>query len=168
MWLVLVLELLLELLIRPSGYNQMVSSDKAYAPSTARHLNGFHLVCESIALLTFLPEFDCLKGRVCGRRVIFSLIDAALAATLSISTAKAVFGRFRIGLAAFRMFGLVRHWKQMWIKNTFNDNMKRGMIQSLFLENDTDVNLRRSLLGKRKKVAVRGATADNCYEEEFK
>jgi hypothetical protein len=85
---------------------------------------------------------------------MFSLMDAALSATLGTSSARAAFGRFRIGLAALRLFGLVRHWKQMWIKNTFNDNMKRGLIQSFFLENDTDVNVRRSLLGKRKKTTV--------------
>jgi hypothetical protein len=121
-WGFLALELIFEWLIRPSNYHQLVASDKAYAPSTARHINSFHLVCESIALALFIPEFECLGTGVCGKRIPFSGVDAALNAILGPSRAKSVLGRFCIALNSFRIFGLVRHWKTMWINRTFRDD----------------------------------------------
>ena len=122
MWVFLVLELILEWLIRPSNYRQLVASDKAYAPSTARHINSFHLVLETIALLLFIPEFNCLATGVCGKRILFSGVDAALTAILGPTNSKSAFGSFCVALNSLRIFGLVRHWKTMWINRTFHED----------------------------------------------
>jgi hypothetical protein len=110
-----------EMLIRPKGYGDLIQSDKAFAPSTARHINRFHLVFEIIALLTFIPELTCTRNiEMCMSGSIFSRVQASLYATLGSSSAEAAKGRFILGLTALRCFGLVRHWKQMWINKTFH------------------------------------------------
>jgi len=121
-WSILALELIFEWLIRPSKYFQLMRSDKVYAPSSARYINGFHLVTESIALALFIPEFDCLATKLCGKRISFSGVDAALSAIYGPTRARAALGRLCIGLISLRIVGLVRHWKIMWINRTFHDN----------------------------------------------
>lgn len=116
----MVLELVFEYAIRPAGYHRLIKSDKAYAPSTARHINRFHLVCEFFALLLFIPQFSCIVNpEVCGERAPGSLSFAALLAVLGTSKRMSSLGRFIIGLSFLRVFGLVRHWKKMWINDTF-------------------------------------------------
>lgn len=122
-WSILALELIFEWLIRPSRYYQLITSDKGYAPSTARYIDRFHLITESIALLLFIPEFDCLSTRVCGKRVFFSGVDGALSAIFGPTRANGAVGRLCIGLTSLRIVGLVRHWKIMWINRTFRDNV---------------------------------------------
>lgn len=48
-----------------------------------------------------------------------SLVQASIDAITSQSTWKAAAGRVVIGLTFLRVFGLVRHWKQMWLSHTF-------------------------------------------------
>jgi len=113
------MELFFEFLIRPSDYHEQIVSEDAYAPKTARHINRYHLVCESIALLLFIPQFPCIANSYCGARDPGSLRFAAIAAVLGGTSNVSSLGRFIIGLSFFRIFGLVRHWKNMWINDTF-------------------------------------------------
>lgn len=114
------MELIFELVIRPSNYRLLIQSDKAYAPSTARYLNLFHLFFESAALLLFIPQFSCVAGGFCGGgRASFGLINASLNAVIGYGEQRPALGRFVIGLSFLRLFGLIRHWKQMWINDTF-------------------------------------------------
>ena len=128
------MELLFEYLIRPSDYPDLCESDQAYAPSTARHINLFHLWFESLALLLFIPEFDCLFDKdSCGQRVPWSGLWASVYAVDGSDSSRAVAGRLCLGLTSLRLFGLVRHWKQMWINNTFADDIKKSNLVRRFL-----------------------------------
>ena len=128
------MELIFETLIRPSGYFELIESDKAYAPSTARHINRFHLVFEALGLLTFVPEFRCaIEGdNVCNRSTTFSRVRASTDAVLGDTHADAARGQFLLGLTALRFFGVVRHWKQMWINNTFRAVKVEGIVKLIY------------------------------------
>jgi hypothetical protein len=121
------------MLIRPSGYVKLIESDKAFAPSTARYINRFHLVFEFFGLLTFLPEFRCLvQEDVCYRDSRFSRVRASTDAVLGDTHAAAARGRFLLGITALRFFGVVRHWKQMWIQNTFRPVEAEGVVKLVY------------------------------------
>lgn len=116
----LVVELFCEVFIRPDGYQSLLMSEKAYAPSTARFMNRFHLCGEAVALITFVPEFICLLSSYeCGDRPKFSLFNALFTSVLGPTRLASFYGRGFLALIRFRVFGLVRHWKKMWIHNTF-------------------------------------------------
>lgn len=141
-WTILVLELMGEVFIRPDGYEQMLITEKAFSPSVVRHINSFHLVMEILSLVFFVPEFLCLftSDYTCSDRPGFSLLNASLNSVLGPSRNDAFFGRAFYAVIRLRIFGLVRHWKQMWIsasiadpslgrgKNTGRRNIIRGVI----------------------------------------
>jgi len=120
-WVILVLELLCETFIRPDGYQSLLFSEKAYAPSTARFIDRFHLCGELVSLVTFVPEFVCLLSSAyeCGDRPSFSLFNALFMQVLGPTRLDTFYGRCFLALVRLRVFGLVRHWKKMWIHNTF-------------------------------------------------
>jgi hypothetical protein len=126
-WCILVIELFLEYIIRPAGYHKLILSDKAYAPATARHINFFHLLVESVALLLFIPRFFCIaRQETCGDRLPLSLVNASFNAVVGQSLSTVAIGRLVLGMTFLRAFGLVRHWKQMWINSTFIRNRDSG------------------------------------------
>lgn len=138
-WVILVFELILECLIRPEDYRNMMQSDKAFAPSTARHINTFHVVVESVALILFAPSFRCIWNKdMCGVNVIGPGIRSTLDAHSSSDHAKASLSRLILGLHFLRAFGLIRHWKQVWLKNTFEDDTYNSQIirRLLLVEKD--------------------------------
>jgi hypothetical protein len=118
-WVILGFELLFEYLIRPADFNEMIKSDKAFAPSTARHINSFHLFFESLSLLLFIPQLPCVFQRKCGDDIYFSAVWASLHSVTDKNGTTAAFARFCLGLTFLKAFGLFRHWKQMWINRTF-------------------------------------------------
>jgi hypothetical protein len=131
-WIILTFELIFEVFIRPDGYRSLITSEKAYAPSTVRFINSFHLFFETISLVAFFPEFICLWSSVytCGDRPPFSNFNAVFMSVLGPSQLNAFYGRAYIALDRLRVFGLVRHWKKMWINNKFvavrRKSTKRG------------------------------------------
>lgn len=123
-WTVLLLELLFELFIRPDGFRNLIISEKAFAPTTVRYINSFHLLVESVSLAIFVPEFYCILGDYsCSDRTPFSFHHAILMSVVGDSRLQTFYGRAYLALIRLRVFGLVRHWKNMWIANTFI-NMK--------------------------------------------
>ncbi|KAL7540169.1 hypothetical protein ACHAXR_009941 [Thalassiosira sp. AJA248-18] len=120
-WVVLFLELVMEVFIRPNGYRALIRSDKAYLPSTVRYLNTFHLISEMISLIFFIPEFMCIfsSDSSCGDRYAFSLANACLMSLYGPDRLHAFYGTAFICILRLRIFGLVRHWTKMWINNTF-------------------------------------------------
>lgn len=119
-WLVLVLELAFEVFIRPDGFRNLIISDKAYAPTTVRFINAIHLSIESLCLLMFAPEWYCLMSTYeCDDRLKFSFYNAVLMSATGPTRLKVFYGRSFMALIRLRVFGLVRHWKNMWIANTF-------------------------------------------------
>ena len=133
-WCILLLELFFEYLIRPWDYNQAIESERAYQPATARYINNFHLLFESLALVLFIPEMPCLFHDNCGSdgSAMLSLQRAAMMAVTGSTKAEISRGHFVIGLAFLRMFALIRHWKQMWIRSMFDvdDERERGTSKS--------------------------------------
>eukprot|EP00934_Nitzschia_sp_Nitz4_P008652 Nitzschia sp. Nitz4//scaffold11_size288233//230845//235511//NITZ4_000808-RA/size288233-snap-gene-0.61-mRNA-1//-1//CDS//3329534176//8642//frame0 len=137
-WGILVLELLFEILIRPTSYFDLIRSDRAYAPSTARHINTFHIFFETLALLTYVPEFACITGEsddVCDRDQTFSRVQASIDSVLGDSRAHRARAKFFLGLTALRLFGLVRHWKWMFLNSTFK-RVKREGLEKLLIPLD--------------------------------
>ena len=119
-WFILLSELLFEVLIRPDGYKKLIVSEKAFSPQTVRFINAFHFLVELLSLLMFVPEFYCLfSGESCSTRFKFSFYNAALKAVTGPTRAEAAAGRLYFALIRLRVFGVVRHWKNMWITNTF-------------------------------------------------
>lgn len=127
-WSVLVLELIFEVIIRPPRYSELIQSDRAFAPSTARYINRFHLIFEGIALITYVPNFACLSADdICWRESRFSRVMASMDAIVGETHAQSAKGRFFLGLTVLRLFGLIRHWKQMFINNTFQSVKREGI-----------------------------------------
>jgi len=123
-WLVLVLELTFEVFIRPDGFQNLIISDRAYAPTTVLFINSFHLIVESVSLLIFIPEWYCLISTYeCDDRLKFSFYNAILMSAIGPTRLESLYGRAFLALIRLRVFGSVRHWKNMWITNTFI-NMK--------------------------------------------
>lgn len=151
-WVILVLELAFEWLVRPKGYLELIRSEKAYSPSTARHINAFHLVWEGIALALFIPELICLMSNSsCSDNLRFTGLSAALDAVHGESGTTAARGRFFLGITVLRMFGLVRHWKNMWLNNMFsNEGRKANLFMPDYLPDRAGA-LRQTLMSRTKK-----------------
>jgi len=114
-FLVLFMELIVEVFIRPRGYHALIRSEKAYLPSTVRYLDRFHLVTEMISLIFFAPEFLLLFGYT---DPAFDLSNACLMSIYGPSRLEAFYGTAYICMLRLRIFGVVRHWTKMWINNT--------------------------------------------------
>ena len=158
-FLVLVVELVCEVFIRPEGYHILINSEKAYAPSTARFINAFHLCGETISLVLFAPEFVCLFSKYeCGDRLPFSYFNAAFTGILGPQRINAFKAFLYIAVIRLRVFGLVRHWRNMWVNNTFV-TMKSTSLVRLFCpeRNPTSQRKRESmkeLMQKEKDMAI--------------
>lgn len=132
-WFIMLLELFFETFIRPRGYYALLQTDKAFAPATVRNINNFHLVVETLSLALFVPEILCVfTSYQCGDRRPFSLLNASIMGVLGPTRLDAFYGRAFYALVRLRIFGLVRHWKQMWINNTFV-NLRWKNKQSTFI-----------------------------------
>jgi hypothetical protein len=127
-WTILMLELMLEVFIRPDGYSLLIVSEKAFAPTTERYISAFHLAVEFISLLVFIPEFYCVLSPAvtCGERLPFSYINSALLAVIGPTKTDVFYGQAYAALIRLRIFGLVRHWKNMWVANTFINQKWKG------------------------------------------
>jgi hypothetical protein len=127
-WSILVVELCFEYLIRPWDYNSVMTSERAYRPETARFISQFHLLFESVALAFCIPQIQCILRYRCGEpdHTRFSLQHAANAAVFGSPDFYVSRGRFVIGLQFLRMFALVRHWKQLWIRSLFDVESERA------------------------------------------
>lgn len=152
LWVVLALELIFELIIRPYRYFSIMNTEKAYAPGTARHINTFHLFFELAALICYVPSVYCATAD-CEDRILFNGIGAAIAAIKGSNYYEAALGRFTMGLTFLRCFGLVRHWKQMWIVHTYDGTEKSQAYfvrKMLLLDQESDErNTKRMLMRKK-------------------
>jgi hypothetical protein len=156
----LVLELIFEIMIRPSGYNQLLRSEKAYRPSTALYISPMYVVGEALALILYIPEIICLKytTEVClidGSAGTLRLVGASAKALLGPTLVDVLLGRLVVGLVALRLFGVVRHWKRMIIRQTFNPIERQG-IEKWVIPYDPELRKQREkkrLLEKKKDVS---------------
>jgi hypothetical protein len=123
-WIILVLELVFEVLIRPTGYQALTQSAKAYAPSTARFLNKFHLAFEVLALVLFIPELWCIfdSNYNCSEAVAMNMVQSSLKSVLGPHRLECFAGMCMFAFARLRIFGVVRHWKLMWINSSLTPN----------------------------------------------
>lgn len=109
-WIVLVLELLLEFYRRPYDYFDLVRSPKSYAPSTRRFIGNFHFVLETFALILFLPEFLCIfTNENCSDDLRFGLLWSIRKLEYGESVYDFIRGSLAISFARIRSMGLLRH-----------------------------------------------------------
>ena len=126
-WLIMVLELISEFFIRPDGWYGLVRSDHAFTPKTARYINAIHLFVESISLGFFIPVFICIfnDDLSCSDRVTtFSFLWSTIASVVGPHLSQALIGRAFYGVIRFRVFALIRHWRNAWIDFTFLNERK--------------------------------------------
>lgn len=102
-WIILILELYFEVYVRPENYSALLKDERAYSPSTARYINGFHLFFETVALLFVIPDFLPLFDVNC-RNVSF------VGAAINLSNGR-TYWQFMLGHVVFvlirmRIFGL--------------------------------------------------------------
>jgi hypothetical protein len=86
-------------------------------------------------------------------------------AVLGPSKVDAALGRFFIGLRTLRIFSLVRHWKKMWINNTFQEgDGNRGKLTYLLMQGE-DLNGRpvTQIIRKGKSKVDDEATAEENH-----
>lgn len=120
-WFALVIELIMEVFIRPSEWRALIKSDKAFFPSTCRYLSTFHLIAETVSLIFFIPEFMCVfSEKPCGGiRNGLSLGELVISALFGPSKLDSFYGNAYLCMLRLRIFGLVRHWTKMWLNCTF-------------------------------------------------
>lgn len=138
-WMVLALELVFEFLIRPKDYHQLITTDKAFSPSTARNISWLHLVLESTALILYIPGTPvcCDLTNWCDdQHPFFDRVEAAKWALTSKDGWKVVAGRLSLSLVFLRAFGLVRHWKQMLINHAYDGAEKACKYGVIFVCGD--------------------------------
>jgi hypothetical protein len=165
-WCILMAELLFELFIRPDGFQDLIVSDKAYAPTTVRFINAFHLIIESASLFCFIPEFYCLfSGISCSKRLDFSFFNAALMGVTGPSRLEFFYGKAFFALIRLRVFGLVRHWKKMWINNTFI-NMRWKAAHGFFSGSSSKQGI--SHQKKQYNLHNKSKTGETCEEAKKK
>ena len=115
-WIILALELVFERFIRPDDYHTLITSEKAYLPSTARYISSFHLFFESLALLLMIPDFMRCFGK---DQLAFSLVRSSIFATIGPTTGKFILGHAYFWGVRLRLFGLVRRRRNHWINAMF-------------------------------------------------
>ena len=127
------MELVFEVLIRPANYKRLMKSEKAFRPSTARHINSMFVAGETLALLLYIPDIICIDQQyesVCIKNGTFdrlTLAKASATAILGPTIFDSVMGRLVLGSVALRFFGVVRHWQHMLIQQTFCPIPREGL-----------------------------------------
>jgi hypothetical protein len=158
-WSILTVELVFEVFIRPDRYFELIISDKAFTPTTVRFISGLHLLVEAVSLGFFVPEFWCLfdNGIQCDGRPKFSFLRATLMAVVGSTEGEALAGRAFYACVRLRVFGLVRHWRNMWIRKTFIKRNQKGR----FVNDQKSVD--RTVLRKGPSDATSVATSNTRH-----
>jgi len=168
-WLVLAIELIFEVIIRPGGYSVLVKSEKAYFPSTARYINGFHLFAEISSLVLFAPELRCLSSSRCGEANTYSLLQSSVMALVGPTRTDSFVGRLYFIIIRLRIFALVRHWKKMWLNHTFTEDMKQvGFLKGMLLPGTNDDERPEPPPKTKKKTQKKKKDDDYFAESESK
>jgi len=176
-WITLVLELMFEFLIRPSGYNALIKSEKAFAPSTARYIDRIHLCAELLALVVFIPELYCSVNShdSCGWARNFTLQTASIRKCLGsphmydTGVFHAILGHLIFATIRLRIFGLVRHWKIRMIGKTFDHQLAEDRILRRFRLHKFDdslKSLRKGTKGHDEYSKKSDSSADDLSEAE--
>jgi len=130
-WLILSIELILEVFIRPPNYHRLIHSEDCYASSTVRFIDYTHLIFEAISLIVFIPEFIPLFSGSYGRFDYF--VQASSMTTVGDDSEAAVIGHFFYCLIRLRVFSVVRHWRNMWINRVYNEDDEKNLFLGRFL-----------------------------------
>ena len=152
-WVILVVELILEAFFRPQDYSFLIVSEKKYNPSTARFLNNVHLFAEVLALVLFIPEMQCLfilNEDRCGEALPFTLLDATMKKSFGTARSEVALGTLIFAFVRLRLFGPVRHFKQMWFTNNIigRDLVKKESIS----RSQTDLDVSDALIDERQRL----------------
>jgi len=110
-WVVLVLELISELCIRPDNYHELLQNEMAYNPYTVRYINRFHLFLESLAVIFAIPDFLPIFGV----NPFIDSIEASIMATVGYPLPSFILGQVYFFTTRLRLCNLVRHKRNHWI-----------------------------------------------------
>jgi hypothetical protein len=110
-WIVLVLELFLQVIIRPDDYHKLLRNEQACNPSTVRFINSFHLFFEGLALLLVVPDFLPIFGV----NPFISSVEASIYSVVGKSISRYILGHLYFFTTRLRLFCLVRHKRTHWI-----------------------------------------------------
>jgi len=128
-WFILVVDLFLEILIRPFDFSKLLRSKKAYYPSTQRHIDNFHFVLEFLALALYFPEillFLMPKPNIfLSYMSVFGLYKQTLASEKNSTPWLPI---ILLALVRLRIVGVMRRWRQSTINASY---LKTG--KELFL-----------------------------------
>lgn len=113
----------------------MLKDERAFLPSTVRHINLFHLIFELLAVGFALPEWI---GGMIDFSGTFQFANIAIEASVSDTTLKFIAGHLKLMLNRFRLFGLFRHLRNFWIRVRNND-VSKDSTDMLKSKNDTDL-----------------------------
>jgi hypothetical protein len=169
-WIVIFLELILEVFIRPDGYHDMMESDKAYSPMTVRFISGVHFGVEFLSLLFFIPEFLCLFSNniTCDGRPAFSFLHSSMLTVTGPTRLHSFAGRCFHACIRLRVFGLVRHWKNYWVNQNFIKR-RRGNTQHGYRDLSKKVNTDASwLLDGGERFSVDERTGKSILKQQQK
>jgi hypothetical protein len=143
-WIALLLELVFEISIRPKDYRALLDNEQAFSPSTVRYINRFHLLFECVALVFAIPDFLPLFMK---RHSSVSFAHFAIHATDGRTSWAFIAGNLYFLLIRIRIFGLIRHKRNHWIKpdDSSNNAKQQGDgAANLVGKTDDDSTLRRA------------------------
>ena len=103
-WLILMLELILEVCVRPKDYVKLRRTERAFSPRTVRYINTFHLFFEFVALMFAIPDFLPLFTK--NNEKTASFIQAAINASHGKTPGQFLLGHVFFMLTRMRLFGL--------------------------------------------------------------
>jgi len=125
-WLILLLELLIATFIRPSGYSNLMASEKAYSPKAASYINNVHLFIELLSLALFAFKhwqyFNLDLSTKEYSAYFFSATKMSIDATYAHNENNLqdlLRGSCYFMTTPLRLFGLVRYWRNDWLNNMF-------------------------------------------------
>jgi len=169
-WIILVIELIFQVLIRPKDYQELLQNEQAYNPCTVRYIDSFHLFFEATALLLAVPDFLSIFGtNVFINSVIASIYATTGNASIYVTTGnvptlkhKYILGYLYFFTTRLRLFCLVRYKRNHWINAYYFDKLdaKRTDIDLPGIVDNATTN--------PKKLIKRdtNSSEDNQYEKQ--
>ncbi len=124
-WIVLVLELLFQVLIRPYNYAELLKGSQLYNPSTALYINRFHLCFEALALALVIPDFLPIFGFEPAINTVKAAVYTSVGSWRQ-SLGSYIAGNLYMFSKRLRLFCLVRHKRNHYIKAIYTDNVNRA------------------------------------------
>lgn len=135
-WIVLVLELLFQVFIRPYNYAELLKGSQAYNPSTALYINRFHLCFEALALALVIPDFLPIFGFEPAINTVKATVYTSVGSWKQ-SLGFYIAGNFYIFSKHLRLFCLVRHKRNHYINAIYMDKVNGA--KRTYIEDSSEI-----------------------------